>query len=242
MIDIHCHILPRLDDGAFSLDESVLMAEGAFECGTRGIVCTPHSGPYSAEELVSAFVELKNTLRSLAIPIELYLGQEIYLTENFAMQIRDIGNGYPITINGTDYALVEFIPDAHSRILRDSVDLLVAEGITPIIAHPERYAAITEDLYLADRLKASGALFQLNKGSLRGVFGHYAKQTAAYLLDERMADFVASDAHSPYERTTKMRDAHAYISERYSIDYADYLMQENPALVLANQTIYSYNR
>ena len=81
MIDIHCHILPRLDDGAFSLDESVLMAEGAFECGTRGIVCTPHSGPYSAEELVSAFVELKNTLRSLAIPIELYLGQEIYLTD-----------------------------------------------------------------------------------------------------------------------------------------------------------------
>ena len=242
MIDIHCHILPRLDDGAFSLDESVLMAEGAFECGTRGIVCTPHSGPYSAEELVSTFIELKNTLGSLAIPIELYLGQEIYLTENYTMQIRDIGNGYPITINGTDYALVEFIPDAHSRILRDSVDLLVAEGITPIIAHPERYAAITEDLYLADRLKASGALFQLNKGSLRGVFGHYAKQTAAYLLDERMADFVASDAHSPYERTAKMRDAHAYISERYSIDYADYLMQENPALVLANQTIYSYNR
>ena len=238
MIDIHCHILPRLDDGAFSLDESVLMAEGAFECGTRGIVCTPHSGPYSAEELVSAFVELKNTLRSLAIPIELYLGQEIYLTENYAMQIRDIGNGYPITINGTDYALVEFIPDAHSRILRDSVDLLVAEGITPIIAHPERYAAITEDLYLADRLKASGALFQLNKGSLRGVFGHYAKQTAAYLLDERMADFVASDAHSPYERTTKMRDAHAYISERYSIDYADYLMQENPAQVIAGSKIH----
>jgi protein-tyrosine phosphatase len=241
MIDIHCHILPRLDDGAFSLDESVLMAEGAFECGTRGIVCTPHSGPYSAQELVSAFVELKNTLRSLAIPIELYLGQEIYLTENYAMQIRDIANGYPITINGTDYALVEFIPDAHSRIIRDSVDLLVAEGITPIIAHPERYAAITEDLYLADRLKASGALLQLNKGSLRGAFGHYAKQTASYLLDERMADFVASDAHSPYERTTKMRDAHAYISERYSIDYADYLMQNNPAQVIAGSKIIPCN-
>ena len=242
MIDIHCHILPRLDDGAFSLDESRIMAEDAYACGTRGIVCTPHSGPYLAEELVSTFLELKNHLKTFDVPIELYLGQEIYLTENYTMQIRDIGNGYPITINGTDYALVEFIPDAHSRILRDSVDLLVAEGITPIIAHPERYAAITEDLYLADRLKASGALFQLNKGSLRGVFGHYAKQTAAYLLDERMADFVASDAHSPYERTAKMRDAHAYISERYSIDYADYLMQENPALVLANQTIYSYNR
>lgn len=237
MIDIHCHILPRLDDGAFSLDESVLMAEGAYECGTRGIVCTPHSGPYGPEKLADAFFELKKALASLSIPIDLYVGQEIYLTENYAMQIRDIANGFPITINGTDYALVEFIPDAHSRILRDSVERLAAEGITPIIAHPERYAAVTEDLYLADRLKASGALLQLNKGSLRGAFGHYARQTASYLLEERLADFVASDAHSPYERTAKMRDAHAYISERYSIDYADYLMQENPARVIAGSKI-----
>lgn len=241
MIDIHCHILPRLDDGAFSLDESRIMAEDAYACGTRGIVCTPHSGPYLAEELVSTFLELKNHLKTFDVPIELYLGQEIYLTENYAMQIRDVAGGYPVTINGTDYALVEFIPDAHSRILRHSVELLRAEGIIPIIAHPERYGAIVEDVYLADRLKASGALLQLNKGSLRGAFGHYARMTASYLLDERMADFVASDAHSPYERTTKLREVHAFISEQYSIDYADLLLEKNPARVIEGKEILSCN-
>lgn len=241
MIDLHCHILPRLDDGAFSLDESRIMAESAYACGTKGIVCTPHSGQYLAEELVNTFLELKKHLKSYGVPIDLYLGQEIYLTENYDMQIRDVANGYPITINGTDYALIEFIPDAHSRILRHSVELLTAEGIIPIIAHPERYQAIVEDVYLADRLKASGALLQLNKGSLRGAFGHYSKITATYLLEERLADFVASDAHSPYERTTKLREVHAYISEQYSIDYADLLLEANPARVIEGQEILSCN-
>lgn len=242
MIDIHCHILPGLDDGAFSLDESLMMAESAFESGTRGIFCTPHSGPYLHDELLEVFGSLKEAVAAQNIPVELYLGQEIYLTENYARQIRDIGNGYPVTINGTPYALVEFNPTAHSRILRDAVDCLCAEGFIPIIAHPERYAAVIEDVFLAERLKASGALLQVNKGSLKGAFGSDALQAASYLLYERTADFVASDAHSPYERTPKLRDVHAFISEHYSIDYADHLMLVNPGKVAANRKIYSYNR
>ncbi len=238
MTDLHCHILPGLDDGAFSLDESLMMAESAFESGTRGIVCTPHSGRYSQDELFSAFSELRRALARHGIPIEIYMGQEIYLTEHFAMQIRDIESGYPITINGTAYLLVEFDPMAHSRILKDAVDRLSASGFIPIIAHPERYRAIAEDIFLAQRLKASGALLQLNKGSLKGAFGPDAMRAASYMLDERMADFIASDAHSPYERTPKLRDVHAFVSEQYSIDYADFLMRDNPARVVGNRAIY----
>lgn len=240
MIDIHCHILPGLDDGAFSIDESLLMAEDAFEYGTRSIVCTPHIGPYSTEELVTAFIELKEVLKTHRIPIDIYLGQEVYLTENYIKQIRDIVNGFPITINATSYVLVEFDPSAHSRILRNAVECLTSEGFRPIIAHPERYNAITEDVYLAHTLKDYGAFLQLNKGSLRGAFGPAAMRTALYLLDEQLADFVASDAHSPYERTTKLRDVHAFISEQYSIDYADHLMLVNPQNILSDNTIYSF--
>lgn len=240
MIDIHCHILPGLDDGAFSIDESRLMAEDAFEYGTRSIVCTPHIGPYSTEELVTAFIELKEVLKAHRIPIDIYLGQEVYLTENYIKQIRDIVNGFPITINATSYVLVEFDPSAHSRILRNAVEYLTSEGFRPIIAHPERYNAITEDVYLAHTLKDYGAFLQLNKGSLRGAFGPAAMRTALYLLDEQLADFVASDAHSPYERTTKLRDVHAFISEQYSIDYADHLMLVNPQNILSDNTIYSF--
>ena len=241
MIDIHCHILPGLDDGAFSLDDSLLMARFAYESGTRGIVCTPHSGPYPSDELIETFHLLKRAVKQYNIPIQLFLGQEAYLTENYAMQIRDIEKGYPLTINKTPYVLVEFIPTAHSRVLRDAVDSLCASGFIPIIAHPERYNAVMEDVSLAERLKAGGALLQINKGSLKGAFGPSAKRASSYLLYNRAADFVASDAHSPYERTPKLRNVHAFISEQYSIDYADYLMLENPGKVLSNRTIFPYN-
>jgi protein-tyrosine phosphatase len=240
MIDIHCHILPGLDDGAFSLDDSLLMARLAFENGTRGIICTPHSGPYSVDSLIKTFKLLNRAIKYHNIPVQPFLGQEVYLTENYAKQIRDLENGYPITINKTPYVLVEFVPSAHSRVLRDAVEQLCAGGFKPIIAHPERYGAITEDVSLAERLKTSGALLQINKGSLKGAFGSDALRAASYLLYTRSADFVASDAHSPYERTPKLRDVHAFISERYSIDYADHLTHDNPLKVIANRAIYPY--
>lgn len=240
MIDIHCHILPGLDDGAFSIDDSLMMAQSAFENGTRGIICTPHSGPYSYGTLVNAFRELKKEITARRIPIALYLGQEVYLTENYMRQIRDVENGYPATINKTPYTLVEFVPTAHTRILSDAVSRLRAGGLIPIIAHPERYAAIAEDVFLAGKLKAAGALLQINKGSLKGFFGMDAMRTAAYLLDHYLADFVASDAHSPYGRSPSLRNVHAFISEQYSIDYADHLMLVNPAKVAANRAIHSY--
>lgn len=242
MIDIHCHILPGLDDGAFSIDDSLMMAQSAFAHGTRGIICTPHSGPYSYDTLISGFRFFKQEVTARRIPIALYLGQEIYLTENYMRQIRDMENGYPITINKTPYALVEFVPTAHAQVLCNAVARLRSGGFIPIIAHPERYAAIAEDVFLAGKLKTAGALFQINKGSLKGFFGMDAMRTAVYLLDHYLADFVASDAHSPYERSPKLRNVHAFISEQYSMDYADHLMLVNPAKVAANRTIHSYNR
>lgn len=242
MIDIHCHILPNIDDGAFSMDESLMMAEFACKSGTREIICTPHSGPYSRDTLLDTFHRFKKAVKEHSIPVKFYLGQEIYLTEHYISQIRDIENGYPVTINGTSYLLVEFSPTAHSRILCDAVDCLCSKGFIPIIAHPERYEAIVEDFELTERLKSFGALLQINKGSLKGMFGPAALKAASYLLYERTADFVASDAHSPYERTPKLREVHAFISEEFSIDYADHLLIENPSKVTANRIVYSYDR
>ena len=242
MIDIHCHILPGLDDGAFSPDESLLMAQFAAENGTTAIFCTPHSGPYPADRVTTAFALLKDALDERKIPLKLFLGQEIYLTQNYEQQIEDVQKGLQFTLNQTPYLLVEFHPLAPGRLLCDAVASLRAIGLKPIVAHPERYACVAEDFFLAHQLKDAGALLQLNKGSLRGAFGRDALQSASFLLEERMADFVASDAHSPYERTPKLRHAHAYISEQYSIDYADHLLLYNPARVASNKPIYSYNQ
>lgn len=108
------------------------------------------------------------------------------------------------------------------------------------MAHPERYAFVAETPEAADQLKATGAFLQLNKGSLKGAFGRTAFQTAHRLLAERKADFIASDAHSPYVRTPYLGDAHELVSEHYSIDYADFLLRDNPFRVIRNQKIYSY--
>ena len=242
MIDIHCHILPGLDDGAFSIDDSLTMAQSACKNGTRGIICTPHNGPYSHRELVDAFTWLKNEIAENRIPLSIVLGQEIFLSDNYMRQISDIESGYLITINKTPYTLVEFMPSAHSHTLCSAIDRLRASGLIPIVAHPERYASVAEDISLAEKLKAAGALLQINKGSLKGYFGRSALRTASCLLDTYLADFVASDAHSPYERSPRLRDVHAFISERYSIDYADHLMLVNPSRVVANRPVYSYDR
>ena len=81
---------------------------------------------------------------------------------------------------------------------------------------------------------------QINKGSLRGMFGLAAQNVANYMLYEQIADFIASDAHSPYLRTPKLREVHAFISEELSIDYADHLLVDNPNKVLNGKTIYPY--
>ena len=242
MIDLHCHILPGLDDGAFSTDDSLKMASVAVKNGTRGICCTPHAGPYTNEQLLYVFNALKHALSLHHIPLTLFLGQEIYLTENYASQIRDITKGHYLTINNTPYVLAEFAPDTHSRIFIDAVDMFSSCGLIPIIAHPERYEAIHDDGLLAAKLKAGGALLQLNKGSLKGFFGYSAMKAAFRILDEQTADFVASDAHSPYARTPNLREVHAFISEHYSIEYADHLLINNPTRVVSNLKIHSCNR
>lgn len=240
MFDIHCHILPGLDDGAFSEDESISMAEIAAANGTRFICCTPHSGEYTFDELLETFRRFRNTVEQSGIPVRLFLGQEIYITDNYHKQIRDIENGYPVTINRSMFPLVEFHPRVSASTAFASVEMLVSAGFVPVIAHPERYIFVSGDTDNAKVLKKLGALLQINIGSLKGTFGNLAERTANYLLYKRMADFAASDAHSPFSRTPRLRGAHAYVSEQYSMDYADYIMRENPHRLVNNEKIYQY--
>ena len=105
----------------------------------------------------------------------------------------------------------------------------------------ERYEFVWEDFGVLHQLHETGAFLQVNKGSLKGAFGYDVQQVADFMLAERLADFVASDAHSPFRRTPPMHDVHEYISHRYSHSYADYLCSSNPLAVLRNQTVYHYN-
>lgn len=240
MFDIHCHILPGVDDGSGNFSDSIEMAQLAVESGTKGIVVTPHCNipgmfaNYYCDEFKEKFMNLKQALKQKNIPVEVYQGQEVFLSRYFEEHLT---KGEFITINGSKYMLVEldFRIDAASAFSR--LERLISYGYIPVVAHPERYGFVIENPDAARKIRSVGALVQINSGSLIGDFGIYIKKTAQKIMDNALVDFVASDAHSQYSRTPNLAVAHEFISENYSYDYADILFRTNPVKLLNNESI-----
>lgn len=243
MVDIHCHILYGVDDGSDDLAETVEMLRLAERGGTSKVIATPHSnvpGSYRnhwCPELEGRLAAVNSELKREGVGVEVYPGQEIFSTPDTARLLRD---GKLITLNFSRYALVEFDFYEYSVEAYAILGQIAAEGYVPVVAHPERYAFVCEEDDAALRLKDMGCLLQVNKGSLKGSFGMRAKRAAHRLLADGFADFVASDAHSPYVRTPFLADAHEAISVMYSRDYADLLLKTNPSLLLDNKEIYAF--
>lgn len=243
MYDIHCHIIPGADDGADSMAETVEMLNIAASNRTKAVICTPHSNipksfiNYWDENLEKRFNEIKAEVQKRNIPIEVFKGHEIFLAGDFIERIK---NNELITLNNSEYILVEFYPLEKESSAYKKLALLTAEGYKPIVAHPERYAFVIEHEDAIANMKEIGCLIQVNKGSLKGRFGQTVMHTAHSILDNRSADFIASDAHSPYKRTPNLTDVHEMVSTEYSPDYADYLLKTNPFSVINNKPIFEY--
>lgn len=240
MFDLHCHILYGVDDGASVLSESVDMAKIAFENGTDTAVLTPHGNlhhkaPLSSPENLRAREEvLKKAVAEKNIPIKFLLGQEIFCQGDV---VGGLKSGKLLTLNGSDYPLVEFNFSEKFESVNRKIESLICEGFVPVIAHPERYGFVSEDFNSLLKLKKLGSVIQINKGSLKGHFGKTAHYLASKMLREGLADVVASDSHSPFVRSPSLCDAHEYIAERYSVEYADMLLSENPKKISENKKI-----
>ena len=240
MIDIHAHILPGLDDGSDRTRTSLRMAELAVRSGVTDLIATPHSNQrgrfenYASEELRGQFLRLKEVLRQEKIDLRLHLGMEVYATSSMAELYRE---GKLLTLADSRYLLMEFgfHDDAYymEHVLRDVLDT----GVTPILAHPERYKALQAlpDI-LVDWVR-SGVHLQINKGSLSGFFGRDSFQLAVTMLDHDLASFVASDAHRSDQRTPVLRDAYHWLAEHYSEPLAERLLVRNPSRVLRNEPL-----
>lgn len=243
MYDIHSHIIFGVDDGAQSLEESVRMAELAASHGTKGIVATPHTnvpGSYDnfwEAEVLEKVKILRATLKENFIDVQIFCGQEIFCTSKTVDYLK---NGSIITLNNSKYPLVEFDFYEYSDSVYSKLSRIISEGYVPVVAHPERYAFVAEDDSAALKLKNMGCVLQVNKGSLTGSFGDRAFYAARKLIGERLADVIASDAHSPYVRSTNMAHIHELISEEYSADYADVLLELNPKRILQNRNVINY--
>jgi len=235
MIDIHSHILPMLDDGAFDYDESMEMADMAARSGVRILVATPHSnqdGMYEnfySDVLQGRFNALRDAIIEEGIPLDLKLGMEIMSSERAA---KRLSAGKLIGLNRGRYCLMEFWFDELPEVMEADLRAVLETGRVPVIAHPERYDCVQDEPELVEHFCRLGCKTQVNKGSVLGRFGRRVEAAAWRLLDDRLVTCIGSDAHKPYMRTTDMAEIRSCISRFYSPDYAYELLSKNPAKLI----------
>lgn len=237
MVDIHCHILPDVDDGAETLSDALEMAYLAVSCGVTDLVATSHvrgseEGLEEIGVLPRQFLSLKEAVARENIPLKLHLGAEILCTGETAELARQ---GKLPTIGETNYVLCEFYFNAPWNYMEDILDTIVQSGYLPIIAHPERYDALREDRRRILHWFRAGYVLQVNKGSLFGAFGSRVQSTALWMLDTGLLHLIASDAHSPIRRTTDLTRLKEFLSDRYPLGYVRLLLEENPGRVIRGE-------
>lgn len=243
MIDIHTHVLPGVDDGSQSMEESLELLAIAADSGVHTLIATPHCNipdefeNYASPELTELFERLDRERAEAGIPLRLCRGMEIFATPELPELLR---TGRVWTLNGTRYFLMEFAfqedPDYCREILRRCREL----DYLPIIAHPERYDFVQEDPDIAYEWCTLGYGLQLNKGSILGRFGSEPRATAHLLLEHGLAACVASDAHSPFQRSTYMAELRDYLTEELGESYTRLLLEENPARILNGRELLGY--
>lgn len=238
MIDLHCHILPQVDDGAKNMEEAIAMAVQAYEDGIRTIACTPHfyDGKtfVTGEALKTRLSLLEEHLAQACIDIRLVLGNEGFLTPDLLQCIKQ---DKVFTINQSRYLLVELPMNNYPIYVNDLCYELMLMGITPILAHPERYVKIMETPNTVFELVESGVLIQVNAGSLTGRLGKRVQEISQLLLSHDLVHFIASDAHSPRTRRPNISRAIHMASDLIGRDKAFQLVEANPLAILRNQEI-----
>ena len=245
MLDLHIHILPGVDDGAQDYEDSIGMAELALKCGIRTVCATPHAnqmGRYEnfyTYEFSRRYDRLQEMLRSNQLPLQILEGQEIMASDDMLEKILD---GRLISLNGTQYYLVEFPFGADPDWITDRLEDILSIDATPLIAHVERYYCVQYDPGFVYDWIQMGCVTQMNKGSIFGRFGSDVREVCMPLLNYELIHCMASDAHGPVRRTPWMRDAYEFLTKHFDLDYAEQLLTINPRNILNGRSVKNYAR
>jgi protein-tyrosine phosphatase len=235
VIDIHCHLLPGVDDGATDEETAAAMCRLAAESGTTDIVATPHANhryQFSPEKNE----ELRNRLQERVGPVpRIHLGCDFRLSyENIEAALADPAR---FTINGGQYLLVEFSDQVIAQGTSDVFARMGEAGITPIISHPERNPLLRNHHARLSVWVQRGCLIQLTADSFLGRFGGRSRDAAISLLDAALVHIVASDGHDTKSRPPVLSDAYAFVVDRWGEEAARDLFFENPRAVVEGRVI-----
>ena len=238
MIDFHSHILPNIDDGSRSIEETFNLIKEAKNVGFDAIISTSHymenyyeTDTPEREVWVNAIYE---NLQAKNIDIRLYLGNEIYLSENI---IKLLEEGKASTINDTSYVLFEMPLNAEPMNLYDLVYQMLQCKLVPILAHPERYSFVQKDPDLIYDLIQKGVLMQANYGSIIGQYGEKAKIIVKKFLENRMIHFLGSDVHRQNTIYPRIPEILSILNDIIGEEKLEELTNTNPSLVLKNKRI-----
>lgn len=232
MIDFHSHILPNIDDGSISIEETVKMLEEAQKVGFTKIISTSHyiEGYYESDE--KERLDLLKNLKENFQDIELYLGNEIYIAENMIQLVKDKKAS---TINNSKYILFELPMNTKTMLTKEMVYRIIENGNIPIIAHPERYGYVQDNPECVEELAEMGAMFQANYGSILGMYGEKAKKTVKKLLKQDLIQFLGSDVHRTNQIYPLIPKAIKKMSKIISEEKIEELTTINPQKVLNNE-------
>ena len=229
MIDLHSHILPNVDDGSTSLEKTLQMLQEAKKAGFTAVISTSHYlekyYEVDEEERRNLLEEIKDNFDE----IDLYLGSEVYYSENM---INLLNNGKASTINNSRYVLFEFSINSKPLNAKELIYRLIENDYIPIIAHPERYVYVQNDITFVKELADMGALFQANYGSIVGIYGGKAKKTVKKLLNADLISFFGSDVHRPNQIYPHIEKAVKKIKKIISDEKFEELSEINPQNVL----------
>lgn len=233
--DIHTHIVPGVDDGADSLEESLEMISQMREQGVLNIVATPHYPDGKTEKIKDAFDMLKKSVEDKYPDMKLYLGNELL---NGPGVIEALKDKTALTIAGTKYILVEFLPSDSQRKIYSALREYILEGYIPIVAHVERYEALHKNYDFLDEIINMGAYIQMNTESLTG--GMFDRR-AAYcrkLLENGYIHFLGSDCHGAEKRKPLMKHAIEKLKPGFvNSKLAQKILFENPIKMLDDKYI-----
>ena len=240
-VDIHCHILPGVDDGSQTPEETKAMLQKAWDEGIQIMVATPHYHKQRGKndiELIKKQLLLSRKLAKEVHPkMQICLGMEIYYGEDVPELLKE---GRVVSIRKSRYILVEFSPGDEFQYILNAVRKLQMSGHTVIIAHIERYNCLRKDISNVEYLREMGAYLQVNTGSITGSYGRSVKKFLREVLKAHLVQLVGTDAHGSERRTPKMQEAYKEVVKRCGEEYADQIFGQNAKKVLRNEEIDEY--
>lgn len=235
-IDMHCHILPGVDDGAKDLDDTKEMLKIAYQEGTRVIIATPHHhdrrGKASVERLRRRLREVEELIDDMGIDMRIYLGMEVFFCQDV---LDELSEGKIATMGGSEYVLLEFSPEDDFAYIQRAVQKVQMKGYGVIIAHAERYMCLSKNIDNIRYLVDMGVYIQVNASSIIG--GFTMKRFVKAMMKEHLVHFVGTDAHSPTHRSPLIQKAAAYVEKKHGHDYMERIFWKNGIRVLRNENI-----